>query len=183
MMIDCGLFLGTKRGKEIMTQVAEDVKAASGGKLDSVVLTHEHWDHISGFSLAKDIFDAQDFTFDQVWMGWTENENDPKVKEVRERFIKKKKGLRIALGIEGMEMERSRRNGKRSMRWSIDFFGEDENAALIGMSGRGYLEICSAKKRAEPRYCSTRRDSHARRTATTCGFTFSVRRKISRRLR
>lgn len=151
MMIDCGLFLGSKSGKEIMTQVAEDVKAASGGKLDSVVLTHEHWDHISGFSLAKDVFDAQDFTFDQVWMGWTENENDPKFKEVRERFTKKKKGLRIAL---------DQVKNKDSEQWETinslvnEFFGEDENAALVGMSGADTWKYVLQKSVAAPRYCS-----------------------------
>ncbi|CAN5677207.1 hypothetical protein BH20ACI4_BH20ACI4_24890 [soil metagenome] len=159
MMIDCGLFLGTKRGKEIMTQVAENVKDETGGKINAVVLTHEHWDHISGFSLAKDVFDKKDsagkeeFVFDEVWMGWTENENDPKFTEVRERFKKKKKGLRVAL---------DQVKNKDSEKWQTinslvnEFFGEDENAAaLVGMSGADTWKYVLGKSVTQPpRYCS-----------------------------
>ena len=152
MMIDCGLFLGTKRGKEIMTQVAEDVKEASGGRLNSVILTHEHWDHISGFSLAQDIFDLNDFVFDEVWTSWTENEDDPKFKAVRERFKKKKKGLQMAL---------SQMQTKDSEKWQTinslvnEFFGEDENAARLGMSGANTWKYVLEKSVAQPpRYCS-----------------------------
>ena len=34
-------------------------------------MTHEHWDHVSGFSTASEMF--KDFSVGEVWMAWTEN--------------------------------------------------------------------------------------------------------------
>ena len=36
--------------------VAEDIARTTNGHLDLLVITHEHWDHISGFSQAREIF-------------------------------------------------------------------------------------------------------------------------------
>jgi hypothetical protein len=38
---------------DLMVQVANDIKAQCGGKLDAVVATHRHKDHISGFATSK----------------------------------------------------------------------------------------------------------------------------------
>src|SRR5690242_20080537 len=96
VMIDCGLLQQTTNGKQIMIGVAEDIestlsveKIVKGKKkkwLDGVVLTHEHADHISGFSQAKDVFER--IHFGKVWAGWPDDEKHPKYKAVRERFKK-----------------------------------------------------------------------------------------------
>src|SRR6516165_990817 len=57
VLIDCGVLLGTKDAAERMTRVAEDIAATSGGRLDVVIATHEHWDHLSGFIQARAVFD------------------------------------------------------------------------------------------------------------------------------
>ena len=54
MMIDCGVILGTENPSEIMGKVVRDIVATTNGRVDVVVATHEHWDHISGFLQAKD---------------------------------------------------------------------------------------------------------------------------------
>ncbi|MHA6646212.1 hypothetical protein [Mesorhizobium sp. A623] len=36
---------------------------------------HEHWDHVSGFLTAAELFG--DFSIGEVWMAWTENPTDP----------------------------------------------------------------------------------------------------------
>lgn len=154
MMVDCGIFLGTKNSKEIMTKVAEDVKNTTGGRLNAVVLTHEHWDHIAGFSLAKEIFDQQDFVFDEVWTSWTENEDDPKFTKVRERFKKKKQGLRAALN----EMTSKKAQGLKETVNALvnEFFGEDpQHLELVGMSGADTWKYVLQKSVAQPpKYCS-----------------------------
>ena len=103
MLIDCGLLQNTTYGKEIMQQVVADIEASlKPGKtgatkkwLDVVVLTHEHADHISGFTQAKDIFDRIDFG--EVWAAWMDDEGHPKYKLIRERFHKQLNGLQAAL--------------------------------------------------------------------------------------
>src|SRR5664279_819735 len=49
ILIDCGVVLGTPDAGATMTKVVEDIVHESGGKIDLLLATHEHWDHVSGF--------------------------------------------------------------------------------------------------------------------------------------
>ena len=83
IMLDCGILLGTKDAKAKMVEVVEDVAKTTGGRLDLLAVTHEHWDHVSGFVQAKDVFAAKLTEVDAVWAGWTEDESDPQVKALQ----------------------------------------------------------------------------------------------------
>src|SRR5688500_18148958 len=48
-LVDCGILQGTPGGDDWMRKVVDNVYRSFGPKLDLVVVTHEHWDHISGF--------------------------------------------------------------------------------------------------------------------------------------
>ena len=37
-----------------MTQVIENIVDDTGGEIDLLIATHEHWDHLSGFVQAKE---------------------------------------------------------------------------------------------------------------------------------
>ena len=50
ILIDCGVILGTADPVKKMTAVVDDIAAATAGHIDLLVATHEHWDHLSGFS-------------------------------------------------------------------------------------------------------------------------------------
>lgn len=80
ILIDCGVILGTKGAAALMAKVMADVGAESNNKIDLLVATHEHWDHISGFAQAKDEFDK--LTVDSVWMAWTEDSSDVMTKSL-----------------------------------------------------------------------------------------------------
>ncbi len=97
LLIDCGLLQGTTGSTDIMKEVVTDIQNESlvTGGLDAVAVTHEHWDHISGFSQASDIF--ENIRFKEVWLGWTEDQNHPQSKPMRERFTKQITGLKNAL--------------------------------------------------------------------------------------
>jgi hypothetical protein len=81
LLIDCGVFYGTKGGSARMKEIATDIKAATrrtadpntGSQIDVLVVTHEHWDHVSGFhqQQAQDIFRSIDLGV--LWMAWTED--------------------------------------------------------------------------------------------------------------
>ena len=71
MLIDCGVLLGTPDGGDKMRQVAASLRDSTGGRIDVLVATHQHWDHLSGFDQARDVFDQ--IAFGEVWVAWTED--------------------------------------------------------------------------------------------------------------
>jgi hypothetical protein len=74
VLIDCGVILGTPDAKARMTAVVEDVVATTGGTIDLLLATHEHWDHLSGFVQAGEAFSK--LKVREVWMAWTEDPTD-----------------------------------------------------------------------------------------------------------
>ena len=65
-----------------MQAVAQSVSDTTGGHLDRLVVTHEHWDHLSGFLQAQAIFDAVEVG--EVWLAWTEDPQDELANELRQ---------------------------------------------------------------------------------------------------
>lgn len=107
-LIDCGVLqcIGaqkpeTKSALGHMGKVVANLLADTGGELDLVIGTHEHYDHLSGFLLYFD--DWEKFTIKQVWLAWTEDYADSLANDIRAR---KSKGLEalaalVAPGSEG----------------------------------------------------------------------------------
>jgi hypothetical protein len=76
VLIDCGVWKGTPGAREWMTRIMEHIKTTVGEHgIDVLVATHLHWDHLSGFALAREIFDS--IPVKEVWLPWTEDETDP----------------------------------------------------------------------------------------------------------
>jgi hypothetical protein len=82
LLIDCGVLLGTPKAAQTMQQVARHIQEATGGRLDVLVVTHEHWDHVSGFEQARDLFDELDVG--EVWAAWTEDPEDRLANRLRQ---------------------------------------------------------------------------------------------------
>ena len=83
-VIDCGVILGTQDAGKIMTEVVEHIIQTTGGHIDLVVATHEHWDHISGFGQAKEIWTDQNrLTIGEVWLSWAEDRNNALAQKLR----------------------------------------------------------------------------------------------------
>src|SRR5918995_463985 len=74
LLIDSGVLKGTADGEQRMREVAENVREETDGHLDILVATHEHWDHVSGFLQAQDVWD--EIQVGEVWVAWTEDPND-----------------------------------------------------------------------------------------------------------
>jgi hypothetical protein len=85
-LIDCGILQGTPGADERMCSVVDNVYQCFGKDLDLVVVTHEHWDHISGFQHASRKFAKQ--RFKNLWMAWTEDPTDADGQALQERFSK-----------------------------------------------------------------------------------------------
>jgi len=92
MMIDCGTWSGSKEKLEVYLK---DLKMYVDNHVHVLVVTHEHKDHVHGFDVCKELM-TTDFKVDRIWMGWTEEEKNPKVKKWQKDFGDKKKALAMA---------------------------------------------------------------------------------------
>jgi beta-lactamase superfamily II metal-dependent hydrolase len=82
VVIDCGSVKAKVHdiGK-VADQVIADVKDASGkARIDVLILSHRHRDHLSGFA---DAARWQDVEVGEVWMPWVESRTDPAAKKIR----------------------------------------------------------------------------------------------------
>lgn len=118
-LIDCGVLqcIGaadrrprTKVGTLRMQDVAADLMRETGGKLDLMVATHAHYDHLSGFILAFDIL--KPLKIKQLWLAWAENLEDPWVNALRQKGVSARKAIADLLK-QAAEAEAEVRNGKR----------------------------------------------------------------------
>ena len=79
IMIDCGIVVGSPN-PSIMEDVVESIIADTNGFVDVLVVTHEHYDHVSGFAIAHDLFAEKrtpgKLAAGQVWFAWTEDPTD-----------------------------------------------------------------------------------------------------------
>jgi hypothetical protein len=92
IMIDCGALIGTPDAQQKVEEAVESI-AADAGKLAVLVVTHEHWDHVSGFSDAIDSF-KRFSSIGEVWAAWTEDPTQTVVKESKKlRFNAVKSAL------------------------------------------------------------------------------------------
>ena len=92
LLIDCGVHKAQTGGGDKMQRIVADITAATGGKIDVVVATHEHTDHLSGFVQHAQAF-LQSIEIEQLWLGWTESRKDA----VANRLRKKKGHLQKAI--------------------------------------------------------------------------------------
>ena len=98
MLIDCGALNSQHYTAQRMVEVVEHILDVTKGRIDVIVLTHEHWDHISGFKQAEALFmDKARCKVGEVWTAWTEDPKRTDVAKLKERFKKKKKAVRAAM--------------------------------------------------------------------------------------
>jgi hypothetical protein len=83
VLIDCGVFYRTPGAESRMQRIAADIEAATGGRIDVLVATHEHWDHLSGFGFAQDVFKR--LHVGEVWVAWTEDPQHPLASQLQQR--------------------------------------------------------------------------------------------------
>jgi len=149
MLIDCGVIGGTEGATELMQKVAQNIKKTADGPIDVLVATHEHWDHLSGFLQAQQIFDAIEFK--NVWLAWTENPNDDLAESLRKKHKQTAETVKMAitrlgtLGAEGMP-------GAERLS-ALNAFYEGEVG--LGAARKATTEdaLLWVKSRTQPRYC------------------------------
>lgn len=90
MMIDCGSCQGGPAEFEPYIKHLADYVNSS---IDLLVVTHEHNDHVNGFSKCENIF--KDFKIGEAWFAWTENPEDPT--GAAGELLKKRSQMKLAL--------------------------------------------------------------------------------------
>jgi hypothetical protein len=141
MLIDCGALQGMPSASDIINEIAEDIAATTKSHLDVLAITHEHWDHLSGFYQAHAVFSK--FDIDEMWLAWTEDDNDVDAVRMRARRHKtlellltldKHFGAGAALG--DPEVEQESKLTKQS----------DDIRELLTFTGRAPIDGATASK-------------------------------------
>jgi beta-lactamase superfamily II metal-dependent hydrolase len=110
ILIDCGLAMSTPGQNETMISVVTRIRDLTEGEIDLLVVTHEHWDHVSGFGQAAELFDK--FKFHRQWVAWTEDPNDSVAQELSKKKKKANQALQVARQqLAGMSPNRARLAG------------------------------------------------------------------------
>lgn len=163
LLIDCGLIAMANDPKVVMAKVVADLSDACGGHLDVVILTHEHWDHVSGFSTqqAQAAFDK--IKVDEVWYAWTEDPDNAlarKLRRERDSGLAALQRATLALRARGTATAARRVARIESL---LRFFGVDgaKSADLecLGAAGgkagrtRQAFEYLGRRRGVKTRYC------------------------------
>ncbi|MFG1384511.1 MBL fold metallo-hydrolase [Xanthobacter versatilis] len=86
-------------GPDRIQKIVASLLETTGGRIDLVVLTHEHYDHLSGFALAQEQFEDPKVIFGRLWLAWTEDPSDPRAVELGARAERAKRALALALAL------------------------------------------------------------------------------------
>ena len=127
LLIDCGVLKGTGDAEKRMQDVAQSVHDTTNGKLDRLVVTHEHWDHLSGFLQAGTIFDT--FEVGEVWLAWTEDPQDELANELRKRKEKRLNGIVAAAKLADRNDTPAARRTTEQLESLLNFHGD------LGLAG------------------------------------------------
>jgi hypothetical protein len=141
VMIDCGVILGTANAEQKMAAVVDDIAATTGKRVDLLLATHEHWDHLSGFKQAEK--KLKEIVFGEVWLPWTEDPGDEFARQLGEKRSKAVAALRLAqsrLRLAGSPDSADEVGGM------LDFFGARGDAT------KEALQIARSLSRTQ-RYC------------------------------
>lgn len=94
VMIDMGVVYAAPGKPATMKSIASSIHAATGGHVDVLVITHEHYDHVCGFKFAEQ--ELRKISFGRVWLAWTQDPKDSLAKSLHEEYGQQLKALRAA---------------------------------------------------------------------------------------
>src|SRR3954454_4723800 len=92
VLIDCGYKPGSPGKLATPTKVKDigaDIIATTGGFVDIAVVTHEHQDHVNGFTATN----FPGLKVGEVWFAWTEDPDDDIANKLRKKFKDRLLGL------------------------------------------------------------------------------------------
>lgn len=131
VLIDCGLIGVAKNPREKMEEVVADIAKTCNNRIDVVIMTHEHWDHASGFSTQQAQAAFDEIKIGEVWYAWTEHpENELGNRLREERAAKIKAAKRAARALQSQTGNPLAVDRGEKVANLLQFFGVDDlNAA------------------------------------------------------
>lgn len=153
VLVDCGShtagYPSAKwKPEDVVLQLIADVTDEKrGAAIDVVVASHRHQDHVSGFRspLWKGV------TVGEVWMPWTENPNDPRATEIRDRQSRLALGLNLAFKQQAFDNRWMSSDVKQSLQ-SIAGNSLTNEAAMRtlhrGFAGRPSRKFLASRRKA-----------------------------------
>jgi hypothetical protein len=153
VLIDCGIYKTSPDAAKLMTQVVDDVVATTAGRIDVLVSTHEHWDHISGFGQAIQKFEAETTTVGGVWQAWTEDPKNPLANQLRGKYEKAKEKLIGMMRLAHASLDGAQATALDDAFHIMGFFGIERVGTDSEATGAYKLikELLASKN---PLYCS-----------------------------
>src|SRR5260370_28395427 len=120
VLVDCGSHSagpGPIPIRQVAEQIVKDISDKGRARIDLVVATHRHQDHVSGFESVI----WEDVEVGEVWMPWTEHPTDPDARKIRETQSKIGMHLdaaiqRLSLGTELQALVRNSLTNAAAMR-------------------------------------------------------------------
>lgn len=152
MLIDCGALNSKHYDATLMKKVVSNIHKDTDGKLDVIALTHEHWDHISGFSQAEDLF--KKFEVGEVWTAWTEEPHNRAAAVLKREFKKRKEAVAKALAQIPQGVAHPRLSGYRHAIEELVGFSAGLGAAGANLTSTAWQ---SALGLGESRYCDPKK--------------------------
>ena len=144
MLIDCGVLLGTEDQTGWMERVAEDIRRTTDGHIDILVATHEHWDHLSGFLQATDVFNR--IGVGELWLAWTEDPDH----ELATKLRRGREATLRALAQAHLRLRAAAPDDADGLQSVLEFSGP---LAASGQQSLGAALEYLRKKVSRPRYC------------------------------
>lgn len=81
ILVDCGVHSRGDIGT--MEKVVNNIAKVTEKRLDVIIATHAHQDHISGFGRFGDLF--TEFKIGEIWLPWTWDETNEEAKKIQRR--------------------------------------------------------------------------------------------------
>jgi beta-lactamase superfamily II metal-dependent hydrolase len=97
ILVDCGVH--SHNNPNTINEAVADLQSATGGRLDIVIASHAHQDHISGFGTCKDAFSQM--SIGEVWLPWTEDPTDAQATRIRKKQMALVDSLRMHFAAHG----------------------------------------------------------------------------------
>jgi hypothetical protein len=144
VLIDCGVHQSQTGGSQRIKDTVLDLKKITKGKIDVIVGTHEHQDHLSGFpEIQKQLGKA---CAEEIWVAWTENEDNTFAKSLR---TKKDKALTALYGARARMQLAGAAEEEGKLGSLLGFFG-DESGSRLKTFGDALKSLSSKIKYLQP---------------------------------